>query len=128
MATSKTTFQKYSDITDDEYKKLEKEHGKLVTISVPLSDEDDEDYDPDNVAKYILKRNPRRSVLKSIRFHASKDHPDFDKIEKLGQEEVLLAGDMIYLDPDKGEHAVYMAVTNAVGKMINGRTAKVGKR
>ena len=42
--------------------------------------------------------------------------------------EVLLGGDMKYLDEDTGDYQVYMAVDNAIGKIVKGRTAKVGKR
>jgi len=121
-------FQTYISITDEQYKALEVEHGKLKIIEVPLMDEDDEDYNEDKVASFILKCNPKRAILKSIQYEANKQHPNFDKIEDLGKKEVLLGGDMIYLDTDKGEHAVFMAVNNAVGEIIKGRKATLGKR
>jgi hypothetical protein len=125
---TQAVFQKYADITPEAFAKLEKEHGKLKIIKVPLMDEDDEDYDPEVVAKYVLKRNPKRSVLNSIKFYASQETPNFSKVEQLSEKEILLGGDMEYLDEDTGSHAVYMAVQKAIGDIAKGRTAKVGKR
>lgn len=125
---TQAVFQKYADITPEVFKKLEKEHGKLKIIAVPLMDEDDEDYYPDAVAKFVLKRNPKRSVLNSIKYYASQEKPNLTKVEQLSEKEILLGGDMIYLDEKLGEHAVYMAVQKAIGDIAKGRTAKVGKR
>jgi len=121
-------FQKYTDITPEAFAKLEKEHGKLKIITVPLMDEDDEDFDPEVVAKYVLKTNPKRSVLKSITHYASQTPPNFSKVEQLSEKEILLGGDLEYLDEEVGSHGVYMAVQSAIGKIAKGRTAKVGKR
>jgi hypothetical protein len=121
-------FERYDDITDQDFKELEQKHGKLKIITVPLADEDDEDFDPNDVAKFVLKRNPKRQVLKSIKHYASQETPNFAKIEALSEKEILLGGDMIYLDEDKGDHGVYMAVQKAIGDIAKGRTAKLGKR
>lgn len=135
-----TQFQKYTDITDEDIKNMEKEHGKLKFVCVPLVDEDDEDYepakidpkdkkfDPSLVARFILKRNPKRSVIKSIRFYATQTPPNFEKIEKLSKNEVLLGGDLKYLDEDEGRYDIYVAVDKAIGDVMNGKEVKLGKR
>lgn len=129
MKKANTTFQTYADITDEQFDLWKKEFtGGIKVIEVPIMDEDDEDYDPKQVARFVLKRNPKRSVIKSIRYQATKETPNLEKIEQMSWNEVLLGGDMQYLDEEEGLHFVYSAVDQAIGKIMNGGKARLGKR
>lgn len=122
--------QPYSEITDAQFKKWEAEHGKLKIINVPLMDEDEDDYDPEAVAKFVLKRNPRPGVIKAIKRAASQTPPNLEKVEALAKNEVLLGGDLQFIDEESKEyqHGIYMAVDNAIGDITKGKTSRLGKR
>ena len=125
-----TQYKTYSEITDADFKNMEQKHGKLVIIDVPIQDEDDEDFDPDNVAKFVLKRNPKPGVIKAVKRYASQEVPNLEKIESLSKNEVLLGGDLKYIEEESADytHSIYMAVDSEIGKIFKGKTAKVGKR
>lgn len=131
MSKKNTEFvPTYGEITDKKYKEWESNYGKLKVIQVPLTDEDEDDYDPEALAKFVLKRNPRPGVIKAIKRAASQTPPNLEKVENLAKNEVLLGGDMKYITEDSAEylHGVFMAVDEAIGKITKGKTASVGKR
>lgn len=128
MKKNTQDFQTFVSITTAQLEAWKKEfNGGIKVIEVPLMDEEDSDYDPEKVARFVLKRNPKRSVIKAIRYQATKDPINLEQIERLSWNEVLLGGDMEYLDEENGLHHVYSAVDQAIGKIMNGGKARLGK-
>lgn len=121
MFCKKNEFMKrsYSEVTDEDLVAYRAKHRKVVVIAVSLSDEDESN------ACFVICA-PSRDVLYAVSSYAQKG--ELAKANRMMIKNCVLAGDLDYLDEDKGDDDVYLAVLEEIGKLTATKKAKLVKR
>ncbi|TLP81356.1 hypothetical protein [Maribacter sp. ACAM166] len=105
--TKHTTFK---EITKDQISNWKKTKTGLRQIEVPV--------DGGEPAKFIICK-PTRNLLPSITQYGKDEN--IEALNRLLVTNCVLGGDMLYMDDDSGDMAVYLAVLAEVGKLMQAK-------
>lgn len=117
----KKQFELFKNITEGDIAAWKKTKANLTEVTIPMDDEPE----GGKVAKFIIANPPRRIL--DVVTDLGQDKKNLKKIEEIMIKSAVLGGDMIYLDSEKGDTQVYLAVLEDVGKRFEPRRSKSKK-